>query len=83
MAAFRAPAAVIVGSVVLFYGCAGSPDGAASLTSVTFMGDCQDKLYFDTLSASDHKTIVKGMSDDERDACYRAASQPGGGGGGM
>lgn len=43
-------------------------DRASARASVDIIRDC-DKPWFDTVSASDHVTVVKGMSPIEREVC--------------
>ncbi len=67
---------------LLLSACADQPGGAASDAPAGFVSDCQDKPYFDTVSASDRKTVVKGMTEREREACTRLRG-PSGSDGGM
>ncbi len=41
---------------------------AAARASVDVVRDC-DKPWYDTVSASDHTTIIKGMTPIEREVC--------------
>jgi hypothetical protein len=41
---------------------------AAARASVNIV-DCTSKPYFDTISASDHTTVIKGMTPIEREVC--------------
>ncbi|HEX9461358.1 MAG TPA: hypothetical protein VGB82_02045 [Alphaproteobacteria bacterium] len=42
---------------------------AAARAAVDPARDCYDKPWFDTVSASDRQTIVKGMTPIEREVC--------------
>ncbi len=74
---------VLVACTPLMVGCAGGAGDTSSAPPVGFVDDCQDRPYFDTLSASDHKTVVKGLSEREREACLRLRGNGGGEMGGM
>jgi hypothetical protein len=42
---------------------------AAARAAVDPLRDCYDKPWFDMVSASDHHTIIKGMTPIEREVC--------------
>jgi len=42
---------------------------AAARAAVDPARDCYNKPWFDTVSASDHKTVIKGMTPIEREVC--------------
>jgi hypothetical protein len=52
----------------------------SSWASVDPLRDCQDKPFFDTVSASDRRTVIKGMTAQEREVCMELRSGHGLGG---
>ncbi len=62
--------------------CNGAPmtPTGGSYASVDVMRACQDKPFFDTVSASDRRTVIKGMTPEEREVCMAINSGHGLGG---
>lgn len=81
-------AVLVLGAVSSLSACAGTDQPSSNLSndqkaseraSVDIVNDCS-KPWFDTVSASDHKTIVKGMTPMEREVCstiLRTGNEPG------
>lgn len=68
---FPAGCRLILACAPLLLGCAANAGAPASSPSVDYVSDCQDQPYYDTLSASDHTTVIKGMTPEQRAACLR------------
>ena len=62
---------LLVGIAVVSPGCSGTPYDMRdhSYSDVDIIRDCQDKPYFDKVSATDRRTIIKGMTEHEREVC--------------
>lgn len=66
---------LIIACAPLLLGCAGTPGPASPGPPVDYVMDCQDLPYYDTLSASDHTTIIKGMTPHQREECMRLRAE--------
>jgi hypothetical protein len=66
---------LLIACAPLLLGCTGYPGAASSGPPVDYVMDCQDKPYYDTLSASDHTTVIKGMTPHQREECMRLRAE--------
>ncbi len=72
---------VLASCGALLAGCSAVDGGsAASYAAVDQVRACQDKPFFDTVSASDRRTVIKGMTPEEREVCMSVRSGHGIGG---
>lgn len=72
---FLAGSRLILACAPLLLGCANAGPIPTSNRPVDFVTDCQDQPYYDTLSASDHTTVIKGMTPRQREECLRLQSE--------
>ena len=60
---------LVVACAPLLVGC--TAELGPSRPSFDYVTDCENRPYYDTVSASDHTTIIKGMTPEQREACLR------------
>jgi hypothetical protein len=72
----------VLGCALLLAACGNMAAGpsSGSYASVDQLRACQDKPFYDTVSASDRRTVIKGMTPQEREVCTSIRSGHGIGG---